>query len=60
MRVLVLLLALAPAASAFDGVMPVPVPGAAHLFALVLPQGFAPAPDFLEFASIHGRIISRA
>ena len=33
MRVLVLLLALAPAASAFDGVMPVPVPGAAHLFA---------------------------
>ena len=34
--------------------------GGAHLFALVLPQGFAPASDFLELASIHGRIISRA
>jgi len=33
MLVAVLLLALAPAASAFDGAMPVPVPGSLHIFA---------------------------
>jgi len=33
MLVVVLLLALVPAASAFDGTMPVPVPGSAHVFA---------------------------
>ena len=33
MLVAVLLLALAPAASAFDGTMPVPVPGSLHIFA---------------------------
>jgi hypothetical protein len=32
MLVVILLLALAPAASAFDGTMPVPVPGSNHLF----------------------------
>lgn len=33
MLVLAVLLALAPAAFAFDGAMPVPVPGSGHLFA---------------------------
>ena len=33
MLVLAVLLAFAPAASAFDGTMPVPVPGSAHIFA---------------------------
>jgi hypothetical protein len=44
MVVVVLLLALVPAASAFDGTMPVPVPGSGHLF--------SPGPRSLGFRGL--------